>query len=275
MSVPEEESFAGPSDRLVHALLCGLHDRATESRVRLAMREIGAPRRRHLSRLAAVILVGTGILIGLFLQTSLPSAQAVLERASRRAEEETDRLYRVTVSSLRPMGPLVVSRGSMHLRGTRYFAYEFEGPLRRGWIGSDGSRSWVALEGDEPQEWAAGDESSWRAHHELRYVSIDTYVKNLAGRFDFSTVAREGALLHLRASRKPAALSEVVSQIDFWIADDGKLIVKSLSRLEAASLRYPLLIAYEYEREIAHGVDYYSLGAHSAKAKDARRDSDK
>ena len=259
----EDERFQGTHDRLVHALLCGLHDRSNEARVRLAMREIDARPRRIWGRVAAVILVGAGMLIGTFFQTALPDAHAVMQQASKRAEETTDRQYRVTVTLLRPQASEVVSQGTMHVRGTRFYAYEFEGILRRAWIGSDGTTNWFLPEGGESKEWAAGDETRWKAHNELRFALLDTYVQNLDGRFDFSTVGRKDGILQLRATRKPGALSEVVTQIDFWVREDSHLIVKSLSRLEPARLRNPLLVAYEYQGDAPHRPDFYTLKGHA------------
>jgi hypothetical protein len=273
--VNEEESFQGTPDRLVHALLCGLHDRASEVRVRLAMREIDARPRRVWGRVAAGVLVGAGMLIGTLFQTALPDAHAVMQRASRRAEETTDRQYRVTVTLLRPQAPQVVSQGTMHVRGTQAYAYQFEGPLRKAWIGSDGTTNWFLPEAGEAKEWPAGDETRWKAHNELRYASIDTYVKNLDGRFDFSTVGREGGILQLRASRKPGALSEVVTQIDFWVREDDQLIMKSLSRLEPARLRNPLLVAYEYQGASPHPSTFYTLKGHAPATPETRPGAEK
>jgi hypothetical protein len=216
-----------------------------------------------LRAVAAALLIGTGMLLGLWNQTLLPPAEAVIERASQAAEAERDRRYRVSILALGPEAHETVGTGTLHLRGSRRSAIEYDAKFGKGWSGTDGTTGWTLPAGGLPRQWPAQQGPRSPDAERLDFALISTYLRQLKDSYDFQTVSDRDGLLHVRAVRKPSVVGPPIGLMDFWVRERDGVIQKLQARADPNLTRWsPWLITIEFVAEEPRPDAFYTMEAH-------------
>jgi hypothetical protein len=274
------DSLDSVEQAAMHGLLSGMYDGADESRVRLVMNEIRSenaanviPFRRWIGRVAAVLLLGLGIVIGFAMHDQMPTAEATMAMATAQLEQATDREYRVRFGTDSGADFQFSVEGTIYTRSDDVWAVEFNMLNQSGWVGSDGTEGWMVMGEGLSMTWPADQQQGMMRMDEIKFANIHEFFDRYEERFDLTVVEIQDGLVHVRAVPKLGCIGEKVARVDIWINQESGLVHKIEGVIDASGgkdaevensrfRRPPMRFSLDYVASTSKPDSFYRLEGH-------------